>query len=42
MFKKTFLISRDQGLKQFFRETPETIKNLFKNLALNRGTGELG
>ena len=36
------MISRDRGLKQNFRETLETKKILFKNIALNRDTGEYG
>ena len=36
------LISRDRGLKQNFRVTLEIKKILFKNIALNRDTGEYG
>ena len=36
------MISRDRGLKQNFRETLEIKKILFKNIALNRDTGEFG
>ena len=39
LFENISLISRDQGLKQTFRETIEIKKILFKN---NRDTGEFG
>jgi hypothetical protein len=40
LFENASLISRDRGLKQNFRETLEIKKILFKNIALNRDTGE--
>ena len=42
LFDNVSLISRDRGLKQNFRETLETKKILFKNMALNRDTGKFG
>lgn len=42
LFENVSLISRDRGLKQNFRETLEIKKILFKNIALNRDTGEYG
>jgi hypothetical protein len=42
LFENVSLISRDQGLKQTFRETIEIKKILFKNNSINRDTGEFG
>ena len=43
LFGNVSLISRDQGLKQIFRETIEIKKKkLFKNNSINRDTGEFG
>ena len=42
LFENVSLISRDQGLKQIFRETIEIKKILFKNNSINRDTGEFG
>jgi hypothetical protein len=42
LFGNVSLISRDRGLKQNFRETLEIKKIFFKNIALNRDTGEFG
>ena len=42
LFESVSLISRDQGLKQIFRETIEIKKKLFKNNSINRDTGEFG
>ena len=36
------LISRDQGLRQIFREIIEIKKILFKNISINKDTGEFG
>ena len=35
-------MSRDQGLKEIFRETIKIKKTLFKNNSINRDTGEFG
>ena len=41
LFENVSLISRDQGLKQIFRETIEIKKKkIFKNNSINRDTGE--
>ena len=42
LFENVSFISRDQGLKQIFRETIEIKKILFKNNSINIDTGELG
>ena len=42
LFENVSLISRDQGLKQIFREIIEIKKILFKNNSINRDTGEYG
>ena len=42
LFDNVSLISRDRGLKHFFRKTIGIKKILFKNMALNRDTGEFG
>jgi len=42
LFDNVSLISRDRGIKQNLRKTLEIKKLLFKNMALNRDTGEFG
>ena len=42
LFENVSLISRDQGLKQTFRETIKIKQILFKNNSINRDRGEFG
>ena len=42
LFENVSLISKDQGLKQIFRETIEIEKILSKNNSINRDTYEFG
>ena len=42
LFENVSLISRDQGLKQIFREKSKLKKKLFKNNSISRDTGEFG